>query len=94
MIQTRSNFITAIMLTYVWVWVQDYGLRLSWARAPSLNARAVGGGGGGGGGGGPSCDQSNTFRVCFVTYSIHQGALSAFRFDAPLGAHYNSYYLN
>ena len=27
---------------------------------------------------------------CFVTYSIHQGVLSAFRFDASLRAHYNS----
>ena len=50
-------------------------------------------GGGGGGGGVPLL--INTFRVgdktlasCFVTYSIHQGVLSASPFDAPLCAHY------
>ena len=51
----------------------------------------------GGGGGGPlAIVQINTFRVgeealaaCFVTYSTHRGVLSAFRFDAPLRAHYD-----
>ena len=75
------------------------GFRLSWAslRGPPVEMQA--------GGGVPSCDHPNTsrglaintFRVgdetlaaCFVTYSIHQSVLSAFCFDAPLRAHYNS----
>ena len=49
-----------------------------------------------GGGGVPLAKvQINTFQVGdevliapFVTYSTHQGVLSAFRFNAPLQAHY------
>ena len=64
---------------------------------PSGLSMVLTGPGGGGGGVGEPLSCKLQFRVgdetlpaIIVTYSIHQDVLSAFHFDAPLSAHYDS----